>query len=83
MTRTKVSAFFLIPPQSNPSLKEPTSSVNSLITVLKKVNFMMLGNLLHATVQMGVLRLKPLVLINNIVQWHMLNNSESTLLSWI
>ena len=42
---------------------------------------MMHGNLLHATVQMGVLRLKVVILINHTVQWHILTHSESTLLS--
>ena len=42
---------------------------------------MMYGNLLHATVQMGVPRLKVLIFINHTVQWHILTHSESTLLS--
>ena len=36
----------------------------------------MQGNLLHATVQMGVLRLKVLILINNTVQWHIMTHSD-------
>ena len=31
---------------------------------------MMNGNLLHATMQMGVLRFKVLILINHIVHWN-------------
>ena len=44
---------------------------------------MMHGDLFHATVQMGVLRLKVLVLIIPKVQCHMLTHSYSTLLSWL
>ena len=45
-----------------------------MVTVLMHVK------LLHATVQMGVLRLKVLILISPTVQCHMLTHSESTLL---
>ena len=38
------------------------------------------GNLFLTTMYMGVLRLKVLILINYTVQWHILTNSESTLL---
>ena len=55
-----MSAFFRIPPQSNLSLKETISSVHSLLLVLIKVTVLMRGNLLHATVQMGVLISKVL-----------------------
>ena len=39
------------------------------------------GNYFCATVQMGVLRLKVMVLISRTSWWHMLTPSESTLLS--
>ena len=38
------------------------------------------GNLLHANVQMGVLRFRVLILISPTAQWHMMDPSESTLL---
>ena len=38
---------------------------------------------LHVTVKMGVLRFKVFVLICHTVQWHIMNPSESTLLSQI
>ena len=60
--------------------EETKSSVHSFLLVLRKVTVLMHGNLLHATVQMGVLILKVLVLINHSVQWHTLDHSESTLL---
>ena len=47
---------------------------------LRKVTVLMHGNLLHTTVQMGVLRLKVLILINHTVKWHMLTHSELTFL---
>ena len=70
----KMSAFFQLPSQSNPSLKEKNYSVNSLLLVLRNVNVMMHGNLLHATVQMGVLILKVLILIKHTVQWNILTH---------
>ena len=44
---------------------------------------MMHGNLLHATVKIGVLIFKVLILIGPTVQCHILPPSESILLSWI
>ena len=44
------------------------------------MHFMMHEIFLHATVQMGVLRLKVLLLINHTFQWNMRTHSESTLL---
>ena len=52
------------------------SSVHSLLLVLRKVTVLMHGNLLRATVQMGVLILKVLIPINHTVQWHILTRSE-------
>ena len=40
------------------------SSFQSLLLLLRKVTVLIYGNLLHATVQMGVLILKVLILIN-------------------
>ena len=54
--------------------------INSLILVSRKVNVLMHGNLLHATVKMGVLILRVFILINPTVQWHMLTHSESTMI---
>ena len=67
-----------VPIKSLPEDKNP--SVHSLLLVLRKATALMHGNLLHATVQMGVLRLKIFILINHTVQWHMMTHSESTLL---
>ena len=55
--------------------------IHSLILVLIKVTVLMHGNLLNATLQMGFLRLKLLILINHTVQCNMLTHSELTLLS--
>ena len=76
----KLLAFSQLPYQSNIFLQEQNSSVHSLLLLLRKVTVIMHGNLLHATVKMGVLILKVLILINNTVQWHILTHSESTLL---
>ena len=81
MKRTKMPAFFQLPSQSNLSLKEQKSSVHSLLIVLSKVTVLINENVVHATVQMGVLKLKVLILINGISQCHILTHSESTLLS--
>ena len=75
MTRIKMLAFSQLQTQKNPSLKEQKSSVHSLLLVLRKVIVLMHGNLLHTTVQMGVLILKVFILINHTVQWHMLTHS--------
>ena len=40
----------------------------------KNIGYALHGNLLHATVQMGFLRLKVLIFINHTVQWHMLTH---------
>ena len=79
--KNKKSAFFRMPYQSNPSLKEQNSYAHSLLLALSKVAFMMHVNLLHDNVKMGVIRLKVLVFINPAVQWHILTHSESTVLS--
>ena len=42
---------------------------------------MMLGKLSHATVKVGVLRFKVLILIIHTVLWHMPNHLESTFIS--
>ena len=78
-----MSALFRIPYQLNPSLKEQSYSIQSLIQLLHKATVLMHGNLFRVIVQMVFLRLKVLILICHIVQWHMLTNSESTLLSRI
>ena len=72
----KESLFVQYDKNKNPSLKENKSSVLSLLLVLRKVDVMMHENLLHATVQIGVPRLKVLILINHTVQWHMLTHSK-------
>ena len=43
MIRTKLSAFFWFPYQSNPSLKEQKPYVQSWLLVLSKVTVMMYG----------------------------------------
>ena len=48
------------------------SSIHSLLQVLGKATVLMYVNLLHATVKMGVLIFKVLVLISPTVLWHML-----------
>ena len=58
-----MSSFFRIPYQSNPYLKEQNSAFHSLIQVLSNVTVLMYGNLLHATVKMGVIRFKVVILI--------------------
>ena len=75
MTRTDILAFFRISSQSNPSLKENNSSVNSLLLVLSKFTFLINGNFLHATVQTVFLRLRVFILIHHTVQWNMLTHS--------
>ena len=80
MKITEMLAFFQIPSQSNPSLKEKNPSVHSFILLLSRVAVLMHGNLLHVTVKIGVLILKVYILINHTVQWKMLTNSESTLI---
>ena len=69
-------ALYRLPSQSNPSLKEQKSSVHLLLLVLRKVNVLIHGIVLHTTVQMGVIVLKVFILINHTVQWHMLTHSE-------
>ena len=80
MTRTKKLALFRIPSQSNPSLEGKNSSVHSFLQLLNKVTVLMHGNLFHATVKMGVLIFKLLILVSPTVQWHILTPSVSTLL---
>ena len=58
MTRTRMSAFFWIPSQSDTFLKEKNSPVHLLLLVLVKVTVLMHVSLLHGTVQMVVLILK-------------------------
>ena len=79
----KISAFFWIPYQSNPSMMVKRSYVHSLLKLLSKVNVLLHGKLLHPTVQLVVPRLKVLILIIPTVQWHMVYPSRSTFLSWI
>ena len=55
-----------IPTKSLPD--EKCSFIHSLIQVLKKTTVLMHVNLLHATVQMGVLRFKVFILISTTVQ---------------
>ena len=83
MKRIKMSAFFRLAYQSNTSHKEQKSFIHSLFKVSGEETFLMHGNMLHGTIQMGVLRFKVLNLINPTVQWHILTPSESTLLSRI
>ena len=59
------------------------SSVHSLIQLWRKAIFLMHGMFLHATVQMGVIRFKVLILISTTVQWNILTPPESTFLLWI
>ena len=68
--------FYSIPYQSNPSLMEQMSCVHLLIQLLRKVDVLMHVKLLHATIQMGVLRFKVLILISPTVQCHTLTPSE-------
>ena len=50
-------------------------SVQSLLQVLRKVPVLMHVNMLHATVHMGVLKFKVLILISPTVQWYILTSS--------
>ena len=76
-----MSAFFRIPYQSNTYLKEQNYSIHLYLLLLRKVAVIMHGIVFHTTLQIGVLRLKVLILINPTVQWHMMTHSESTLIS--
>ena len=76
-------AFFQILHRSNTFLKEQSPYVHSFLEVLRKATVMMHGNALHTTLQMGVSRLKVLILIMPTVQWRITTPSESTLLSRI
>ena len=76
-----MSALFWIPYKSNTSLNEQKSFFHPFIQVLKKVTVIMHGNVLHATVKMGVLIFRVLILISPTVPRHILTPSESTLLS--
>ena len=71
----------IIPIKSLPKGKK--SSVHSFLKVLRNVTVLMHINLLHATVQRGVIVFKILVLISPTFQWHMLTPSESTFLLWL
>ena len=62
ITRTKMTAFFRIPYQSTPTLKEQRYSVHSLIQVISKATVLMYGYLFHTTVKMGVIIFKALIL---------------------
>ena len=81
MTRKQMSDLFWLPNQSNPSLMEQRSSVHLLLQLLIEATVLMHRKLLHATVKMGVLRLKIFILISYKFQWHMMTPSESTLTS--
>ena len=59
---------------------ELRSYVHSMIQLLSNAAFMIHGNLLQATVQMGAIIFKALTLIAPIVQCNMLTISESILL---
>ena len=74
-------ALFRLQYQSNNSHMEQRSSVHPSIQLLIKSTVLMHRNLLLATVQMGVLRLKLFVFIIPTVPLHILDPSESTLLS--
>ena len=74
MSRREMLELFRIPPQSHTSLKKQKPSIKLLLLVLRNVTDLMNGLFLYETVQMGVLRLKALILTNHIVQWHMLTH---------
>ena len=57
------------------------SSVHSLLLVLSKINVLMHGNVLNATLRMGFIRFRELSFISTTVLWHMLTSSESIFLS--
>ena len=63
--------------------QEKRVSVKSLLQLLRKVTVMMYGNLLHATLKMGVIRFRVMIVITPTFQRYMMNPSESTLLSQI
>ena len=71
-----MTEFFWIPTQSNNSPKKQNYFVNSFLLVLRKVTVLMHEYLLHATVQMGVLRFRISIFISTTVQCHMLNTPE-------
>ena len=64
------------------SLPDRTKVLRSLILpqILNKADALIHVNLFHATVQMGVLTFKALILISPTVQWHILTPSEPTFL---
>ena len=80
MTRTKMSAFFWLPYQSNSSLIAQSFYAHSLLKLLVKATVLVHGNLLHANVQIGVFVLKVLIFISPKIQCKVLTPSESTLL---
>ena len=68
--------LYPIPITSPPPLMEQMYSVHSMIQVSRKDTVMMHGNLLHATLKMGIIRLKVLILISPTVLWYILTPSE-------
>ena len=67
-----MSTLFWIPYQSNTYLTKRSYSVYSLIRVFSKKNVIINGNVLHVTVQMGILRFKDLIFIITTVLWHIM-----------
>ena len=68
-------AFFWLPYRSNPSLVKQSSSICSLLPLLRKATVMVHGNYFHATVKMVVIRFKVFICISPTVQWHMITPS--------
>ena len=70
------NASLIFPPIPIKFLPEGKKSyVHSLLIVIRKVDVLIHGNLLHATVEIRALILKVFMLINHTVQWHMLTCS--------
>ena len=70
--KNKYSNFFQLPYQSNTSLTEKSSFVQLFLQVSSNATVPMHGYLLYATVKMGVILFKLLILISITFQWHML-----------
>ena len=62
-------------PNQIPPWRKKKPSVHSLLLVLNKATVLIHGNLIQATVQMGVLILSLLILINPTLKCHMMTHS--------
>ena len=72
-----------MPYRYNIYLMGQSSSIHSIIQVLREVTALVDGNYLHFSVQMRVLRFKVFIFISPTVPWHMMTPSESIFLLWL